>query len=281
MSRQIAVSTISDVLTGKKVTIDLDIGWKYLVVHIKRTNFTAAQAQHYAFKINGKIVQSLESLQNIEDINTHYNRPQVAGFTSIYYVRPELADSEDRDATGIGTADVKTCQIEFVLDGGLVDPDVEVKAEVTTNENLGWILHYETSDLPLSKVGKNVVSKMPVGNGNVNAYFIGKATNDITDMVLIRTVNGAKNNVVESSKEFLELEQVQAPMRPRVPVTADWTVLDFTVKGIPEEALQTTSIQLPGESVLSHVERIGLDITVGTAETLTVITESAGEFTGS
>lgn len=280
MSRQIAVSDISALIAGKKVTINLDIGWKYLAVHIKRTNFTEAQAKNYRLKINGKIVQALASFDSINDINTHYNRPQVAGFTTIFFNRPELADSEDRDLTGIGTRDIRSCQIEFELDGAVVNPDMQVVADVTTNENLGWIIHYESSDIDLPKVGKNVISKMPVGNGNVNSYFLGKPTDDITDIVLNRTVNGVRNNVIESTKEFLEVEQKQAPMRPRVPVTADWTVLDFTTKGIPEEALQTISVQLPGDSELSHVERIGLDITVGTAETLTVITESAGTFQG-
>ena len=280
MSRQIAVSDISQLLPGKKVTIGLDIGWKYLVLHVKRTNFTAAQALNYRLKINGKIVQALASFAAIEDINTHYNRPQIAGFTTIFFARPELADSEDRDLTGIGTRDIRTCQVEFELDAAVVAPDMEVKAEVTTNENLGYIVQYESADIDLPKIGKNVISKMPVGNGNVNAYFLGKATNDITEIVQTRVVNGVKNNVIESTKEFLEVEQKQAPMRPRVPVTATWTVLDYTTKGIPDEALQTTSVQMPGKSELSPVERISLDITVGSAEVMTVVTESAGTFQG-
>lgn len=281
MARQIKVPNISPLVVGKKVTVDLDVGWKYLVLHLKRTGFTAVQALSYNLKINGKIVQSLDSLQDMEDVNTHYNRPQVAGVTSLFFKRPELADSEDRDLTGLGTRDIQSAQIEFVLDAAIAGAvDLDVVAEVTTNENIGWITHYENSDIDLSKVGLNVVSKMPVGNGNVFAYFMAKTTNDITDIDLTRVVNGVKNNVIESTKEFLEIEQVQAPMRPRVPVTATKTVLDFTVSGVPEDALQTESILLPGESALSFVERIGMNITVGSAETLSVITESVGPYRG-
>ena len=277
---QIKVTGISPVVTGKKVTIDLDVGWKYLALHIKRTAFTAAQATAYQLKINGKPRQQLDSLQDLENINTHYNRPQVAGYTTIYFNRPELADSEDRDLSGLGTADVQSVQVEFVLASGLVNPDVEVVADVTTNENIGWITKLEVADIALTKVGKNVISKMPVGDGNVFNYFIKKATDNITDILLARVVNGQKTTVIDSSKEFLELGQKQAPMKPRVPVTATVTSLDFTVSGIPEDALQTEYLEIPGSEVLTPVERVTCDITIGTAETVTVITESVGQFAG-
>lgn len=279
MSTQIKVSDISPIVKGKKVTINLDIGWKYNVVHIKR-NFDAVEGTNYALKINGKVRQELPSLQDIENINTHYNRPQVAGYTSIFFNRPELADSEDRNLSGLGTADVRSVQIEYIQAAGTVVavPDIEVVAEVSTNENIGWITKLESSDIPLTKVGINAVNKLPVGDGNVFNYFLKKPTMDMTDIQLIRVVNGAKTTIIESTKAFLELQQKQAPMRPRVPVTASVTSLDFTTDGIPEEALRTNYVQLPGQSGLTPVERIGLNITVGTAETMTVITESVGQF---
>ncbi len=276
---QILVSTVSALTTGKKVTITLDTGWKYLALHLKRTGFTAAQATDYVLKINGKPVQSLDSLQVLEDINTHYNRPQVAGFTSIFFNRPELADSEDRDINGLGTADVRTVQIEFTLATGLVGLDMEVVAEVAANENLGFITHLETADVDLPAVGKNVISKMPVGNGNVFAYFMAKPTDDITDIVFIRVVDGVKNNIIESTKEFLVLGQKQAPMKPRVPVVADYAAVDFTLRGVPEDALQTDYLNIPGKG-LKKVERVSAHITAGSAETLSVITESVGVFNG-
>lgn len=280
MSNQIKVTDLSPIVSGKKVTINLDVGWKYLKLHIKRTNATALQCLSYALKVNGKIRQEMPSLADMEAINTHYGRPQTAGITTIFLARRELADSETRDLTGLGTRDVKSVQIEFILDAATVAPDIEVVADVTANENIGWITKFESSDISLTKIGKNVVSKMPVGDGNVFAYFIQKATNDITDLNLVRVVNGAKTSVVESTKEFLEVDQKQAAMNPRVPVTATQTVLDFTVSGVSEDALQTEYVQRPGEDVLSAVERIGLNITVGSAETVTVITESVGEFRG-
>lgn len=277
---QIKVNGLSPIVIGKKVTIPLDIGYKYLAVHIKYSGFTALQATNYALKINGKIRQDLSSLKVMENINTHYGRPQVAGVTTIFFNRPELSDSEDRDLSGLGTADIQSAQIEFVIDAAAVGPAaVEVVADVTANENIGWITHFESSDIDLSKVGKNVVSKMPIGNGNVFAYFMEKATNDITDIVLTRVVNGAKNNILESTKEFLEVGQVQAPMKPRVPVTATVTVLDFTTSGIPEDALQSEYLR-DAEGEVIPVERIGMDITAGSAEVLTVITESVGAFRG-
>jgi len=279
MANQIKVTGLSPIVTGKKVTIDLDMGWKYLKVHVKRTNFTAAQATNYALKINGKIRQSLPSLADMEAINTHYGRPQVAGYTTIFFNRPELSDSEVRDLSGLGTRDIQTAQIEFILATGLTDPDVEVVAEVVTNEDIGWITMFENSDIALTKIGANVISKMPEGSGDVLSYIMQKATDDITDLNLIRVVDGNKTSVIESSKEFLELEQKQAPMKPRAPVTATQTVLDFTTSGVPTDALKTDYIETP-EGDLVPVERIGLNITIGSAETLTVITESIGKFTG-
>lgn len=278
MSQQIEVTDISPIVKGKKVTINLDIGWKYNVIHIKR-NFDAAEATNYALKINGKIRQELSSFADMEGVNTHYGRPQIAGVTTIFLNRPELSDSEDRNLTGLGTADVRSVQIEYVQAAGTVVlvPDIEVVAEVSTNENIGWITKFENSNIDLSKVGKNVVSKMPIGDGNVFSYFMQKPTNDITSIKLYRVVNGAKTTIIESTKEFLEVQQKQAPMKPRVPVSATQTALDFTTDGIPEEALQTEYVDIP-DSGLTAVERIGLDITVGTAETLTVITESVGQF---
>lgn len=279
MSNQIVVSTFNALNPGKKVTIDLDVGYKYLALHLKRINFTAAQALNYKLKINGKQVQSLDSLQILEDMNTHYNRPQIAGFTTIYFARPELSDSEDRDATGLGTRDIRTAQVEFTLDPLVITPDMTVVADTTSNEFLGWITHIESSDIDLPNVGKNVISKMPVGNGNVWAYFMKKPTQDMTDAVLLRTVDGVKANVIESTKEFLEVEQKQAAMRPRVPVSASYTVFDFTTKGIPEDALQTDTLDIPGKGLVS-VDRISAHLTVATAETMSVITESVGAFNG-
>lgn len=278
MRNQIDVSGISQIVAGKKVTIDLDVGWKYLKVHIKRTNVTAAQALNYRLKINGKIRQELPAFTDIENINTHYGRPQTAGITTIYFNRPELADSEDRDLSGLGTADIRSLQIEFELDGAVVNPDIEVKADVTTNENIGWITKLETADIDLSKVGDNVVSKMPIGDGNVFNYFLKKPTNDMTGVQLFRVVNGAKTFIIDSTKEFLEVDQKQAPMTPRAPVTATQTALDFVVSGIPEDALQTEYLQIPGSDGQVPVERIGAVLTVATAETVTCITESVGQF---
>lgn len=278
---QIKVSGISQVIKGKKVTIDLDVGFKYLKLHIDRTAFTALEAVNYKLKINGKVRQELGSLKDIENINTHYSRPQTADVTTIYFNRPELADSEDRNQAGLGTRDIKSLQVEFDLLGTIAGtPEIEVVADVTTNENIGWITKYEIADVDLAKVGKNVVSKMPVGDGNVFNYFITKATNDITDINLYRVVDGQKTSIIDSTKAFLEVDQKQAPMRPRVPVTATITSLDFVVEGIPEHALQTNYVQLPNTDFLTAVERIGMDITVGTAEVVTLVTESVGQFRG-
>ena len=277
MFKQIDVSTISQIVAGKKATINLDVGWKYLVVHVKRTNFTAAQATAVQVKANGKPFQQFNSLQDVEDINTHFNRPQIAGITSFFFARPELADSEDREITGIGTADLKTLQIEFVIDAAAVNPDVEVKAEVDNNEPMGYITQIETSDIDLAKVGKNVVSKMPIGNGNVFAYFLKKPTDDFTDIKLDRIAGGVRETLIDSTQEFLEVAQKQAAEKPRVPPTG-MTAIDFVLSGVPEDAMQADSILLPGDTEETVVDRISADLTVATAEVVTVITDSVGPF---
>lgn len=281
MSKQIKVTTYNALVVGKKVTIDLDLGYKYLAVQIKRTNFTAAQATNYALKVNGKIVQSPGALSVMEDLNTHYNRPQTAGVTTLFFNRPELVNFLDRDFTGIGTQDIKTLQIEFILDAsiGAAVPAIDVVAEVVQNEPIGHVTFLETSDIAMLAIGKNVIPRMPEGKGSVLNYFMGKTTMDITDLVMTRVVNGSKATIIDSSKEFLEIEQAQAAMRPRVPVTASYTAIDFFTDGLLTSALRTDAVDLPGIG-LSPVERVGLDVTVGSVEPITCITESVGEFTG-
>ena len=292
MPYPIKVSSVSPLVAGKKVTIDLDIGHEYLKIQLKRTNFTAVQATGFALKANGKIIQQLDNLQQMEDINTHYNLPQIAGVTTLYLTSPHMADSEDRDLNGLGTADARSLSIEFYLDGAVVAPDLEVEAIVQANRPMGWVRFLEVNDISLDKVGKNVISKMPTGSGNVNNYFLGKATQDITDVTLTRVVGGSKQTVLESTKEFLEINQAQAPMRPRVPVTASYTSLDFILSGVPQDALKTKRLWLNHEGnrhkdikgtpedrkYHKNIERIGMDITVATAEVLTVITESVGRY---
>ena len=273
---QLKVTDINPLVAGKKVVINLDMGYKYLKLQLKRS-FTAAQCLNPVFKKNGKpFASGWASLADLEDINTHFSRPQTAGYTTIYLERPELTDTEDRQATGWGTEDVRTLSVEFTLDAAVVAPTLEVEASVAPNEPFGLVTMYEVADINLPAVGKNVVNKLPIGNGSVTAYFFKKTTHDITDLVLSRTINGAKTRAIESSKEFLELEQTQCAMRPRVPVTATVTVLDFILGGKLGTAFQTANLVMDGQQV--PVERVALDVTVATAEVMTVVTESIGFF---
>ena len=279
MSDQLEVTNFTPLVVGKRVVISLDIGWKYLMLHMK-THMTAAQMLDPVLKINGKPVHSgLESFQFHEDKNTHYNLPQVAGIRTLCFIRPELADPYHRDNTGLGTIGLDTVQFEFTIKSDVVSPVLSVLADVTVNEPLGMINLFESANINLTGTGKNPINKMPAGSGEVCNYWISKATMDITDLELIRVIDGSFSTVLKSTKEFLELKQKQAPMKPRVPVTGSYTCLDFLTSGMAGDVLQTKFVDVPGKGRMP-IERTGLDITVATNEPLTVITESVGTFNG-
>lgn len=276
MSRKIQISTHTIPTAGKKMTIELPIGHKYGCISIHHPNITAAQGTSIEVKINGKPFQQFEDLQQIQDMNTHYNRPQQADWTDIWFERPELADSEDRLICGIGTADIRTLSIDMVVAAGAVNPETgfEVHAQVYANELLGLVTSIVSEGVPVTAAGSKVVPKMPQA-ANIAAYWIKKATQNITNVRLQRDAGGVVNDVIDSTKEYLENMQ-KAQSKPRVPVTAKYTVIDFIERGLLEDSLQGQLLQ--GASGAMPVNAIKGTFELGTAEDLTIITESIGEF---
>lgn len=260
------ITSISPVVAGGTVTIDLPVGQTYHQVQLLLTNITAAQGTQIQVIAGTKVIQEFDDFAELDALNDFYARPQAGNYHTIWFDRPELHES-DRELTALGTIGLETVQIKFKVDAAAISPAVSVRADRSIGTPVGLITKIKRAAYPFTSSGEVDMSKMPK-IGKVVGLHYKKATDDITTLRIVR------DEVDQVETTVADLEEWQKQYG-RVPV-ANYVHYDFTMKGDLDHSLevQQYSDGMPVQEFYSK-------LTLGTAETVVLLSEHIDSLSGS
>ena len=259
------ITDISQVYSGGTVTVNMPLGSTYHQVQFLRTNMTRAQCENVQVIIGSKVVQEYATLQELYDINAFHNRPQSANYDTFWFDRPEL-DPSEREVTAIGTLDVSSFQIKFKVNVAAISPALEVNADRSIGTPLGAFVKVKRNEFALTSSGQVMLPKLS-RVGHVIAEHFHKAADDITEIRI------ARDDVDQLQSTTAKLEEYQAQYG-KVP-QALYVHNDYCIKGSLDTALQVDRYADGAE-----VQEYFAQVTVGTAATVTVISEHIDGLSG-
>jgi Viral coat protein P2 N-terminal domain len=254
-------------------SIILPVGESYNSVQLFITGATDVQVKNIRVQANGKTFQTFKDLAELKALNAYFGRAQSGNYATIWAERPELTRSERR-LTAWGTADIKKLVILFDVDAGAAGPFViTARADTSINQPMGLITKIVSHPVPVTAAGELVVDNIP-RFGMIAAMHFGKP--DVDNIRLIR------DRVEEIDSNKVDLQEFQKAY-DRVPQTATFTHIDFTMKGYLSESFEVQQYaaangqpEKPVQDVRAHVE-VGA---VGTGQ-LRLITEYIDSLSGS
>jgi hypothetical protein len=259
------ITDISPVVPGGTVTITPPVGMTYHQIQVLLANLTPAQCTQVQVYVGTKVVQEFDDLTRLAALNAYYNRPQTGLYHSFWFDRPEL-ESQDREITALGTQDVSSFQIKFKVDAAAVNPSISVRADRSAGTPLGLITKIKSNTFAFTSAGEVDMTNMPK-IGNVAAFHFHKPTDDISEIRLVRD----EVDQIESPVADLEEWQKQYGRVPQ----ANFVHADFLLKGDISRALEVQNYA-DGKKV----QELFAKLTLGTAETVTLISEHLDSLTG-
>ncbi len=259
------ITDISPVTPGGTVTITMPLGMTYHQVQLLRANLTRAQVTDIKVILGTKTVQEFADLNELAAINAFHKRPQAAGYDTIWFDRPE-AEEADREVTAIGTLDVSNFQIKYKVAAAAISPGMSVRADRSVGTPLGAFVKIKRSDFPQTSSGEVDLTKMP-RIGRVIAEHYYKATDDMTALRVIRD----ESDQLEATVADLEEYQKQYGKVPQ----ANWVHHDYCLKGDLSQALMVDRYE-DGKQVQEYAAKA----TIGTAETIVLVTEHLDSLSG-
>lgn len=259
------ITDISPVYAGGTVTITCPLGKTYHQLQLLRENLTRAQVTNIQVILGTKVVQEFADLDELAAINAFHNRPQAAGYDTIWFDRPELEEA-DRAVTAIGTLDVSNFQVKCKIAAAAVNPGLTVRADRSIGTPLGAFVKIKRSDYPITSTGEVDITKMP-RIGRVIAEHYYKATDDMSAIRVIRD----DTDQLEATTADLEEYQKQYGKVPQ----ANYVHNDYCIKGDLMQALEVDRYS-DGRQVQEYAAKA----TVATAETITLITEHLDSLSG-
>lgn len=226
--------SFANLAAGSKASLVLPLGYTYQALNLVHNFADLTKIKNVKILLNGRAVQEFDDLAQVEAINAYYKRSQVAGTTTIWFYRPELATVFDRRLGGIGTLGVGTLVLEFDVDASVTPaPVCDVYASLGAQEAPGLITHVRRYSQSSATAGEVEVSGIPKRH-MVMAMHLKKA--DITGVRLETN----KRIAWETSKALGETLQ---KAYGRVPQTAAYTHLDFLLEGDIAEVLNLEQFQ--------------------------------------
>lgn len=125
--------TIPNVAKGNTVTVTLPVGNVYEKIMLKYAGVTPAQLKNIKLEVNGRLISEFADGQRVIDIDTHYNRPQSAGYLTLHFNRPELHKLGDRRFFGLDTnasQGITTASLIMDIDAGATAPVLSAYASI-------------------------------------------------------------------------------------------------------------------------------------------------------
>ncbi|MDT0603492.1 major capsid protein P2 [Thalassotalea castellviae] len=213
--------SISNVVAGSKASLLVPLGFTYDIIKLKYSGVTLAQIEDIEVRIGSKPIQRYKDGERLNDINKYYGRNVEAGVLTLWFIRPEWDNKDERRMTAIGTADISSFDIQFKINAAAVAPVVTAYAVRSLNTPLGLIT--KVKDFPMSSATSGIqeIDNIPK-QGRIAAIHSFKS--DVS-----------KSEVTVNSAIFNEFEKgISSGLQTdhkRVPNDAKHTTVDFLLEG--------------------------------------------------
>lgn len=236
MRNLIELPTIQNVAAGSHCVLNCPVGMTYDLIQFKVTNIVAADIKNFKIKAGSRTVTEVSSFAILEDLNTYYKRQTQSGYLTLWFYRPEVKE-DVRAMTSFGTADIPSFTIEFDLDSGVTNPAIVAHAVQRAPQINGLITKVREYPVTYATSGKQQIDNIPRG-ARITAIHLKKSDVSAVEFEINNGNGPAK--IVEATKGLLEVYQKQ---HDRLPVTANYTHIDFNLLGDIAGPLPTVQLQ--------------------------------------
>lgn len=230
--------SLSNVSAGSTATLDIPVGRTIDRIAFAYSGITLPQMKNLKVMVNGKTIQEYPNGEYLQKINAYYGLTDTAGFLTINFVRPEMANIPQRRLTGLGTVDIDSFQVSFDIDSAATAPVISATAIQSEPTNIGSILKIKRFPMASSVSGLLEIDKIVKGNAIRAIHIVDiDAAADTKPTSLEVEMDSVK--VFEASATLAAEMQKQHGRTPQ----SDIYHCDFTLEGDFGQALLTQKAQ--------------------------------------
>lgn len=169
------LNNITGVSAGGTASLTLPLGNTYEKIHFQLANVTAAQIKNVKVELNGRLLTEYATLQDLITENDYYKREKIAGFATLFFVRPEIKSAlnptlVEQRFFALGTKGLSLAQIKFDIDGAAESPSVKAFAEKSAPNVPGWLFKRRSYRYNIA-AGTNEIDNIPKPKGSYIALI--------------------------------------------------------------------------------------------------------------
>lgn len=172
MRQFVKLPSVNNVAPGNTATIRLPIGPTYEKL-IMETNIAPDLLRYLEVIVNGKTVQTYQSVAELNALNRYYGREDQPGFATLYFIRPELAELAMSRITAFGTADVSSLEIRVDISPEAENPKLAMHAVTSPAQPLGLITKVKAFPVSSAVAGEIEIDNIPRGPRIIAMHVFG------------------------------------------------------------------------------------------------------------
>lgn len=224
MRKIIKLPSFNNVAKGSTAVLNCPVGLTYDKIVIPYTGVTLEQMQNIELRINGRPIMQFTDAAQIDNINTFYGWPDEAGFLTLHFLRPWMANLAMQRLTALGTSDVSTMSLHIDIDAAAAAPELEATAHQSGATRLGSFVKVRSYPRSFATSGTVEIDNIP-RSARISAIHLFKA--DVSKIEL--EMDSIK--LVDMSKPMSEVLAKKASPKGRIPISAECTHVDLCLDG--------------------------------------------------
>lgn len=155
--------SIANVVAGSTATLNIPVGRTIDSLTLAYAGAGLAEMENIKVIVDGKTIQEYPDGTFIEKMNKYYGLADDAGYLTLHFVRPEMANILQRRFTGLGTANIQSLQVSFDIDAAATNPVVSATAIQSEPSSLGSILKVKRFPMGNTPQGLSEMDKIVKG----------------------------------------------------------------------------------------------------------------------
>lgn len=226
----VTIPSISQFASNITTTISCAIGNTYDALFLKFSEAAdRARISNIQILINGKIIRTYKTTQDLLDENLYFTFNDVSGFLTINFDQKQLRNLNEVKSFGIGTdAGVQTLHVRFDC-GADIEGTLKVWAQISAPKPLGLLLIRRNFSHNIVE-GVNDISQFPRQGSLMAAFFKNSVAGNITNAQILR----ANQSIFDTPDDLNKRDLLHAIPRPRGAVANNYAIdhcLDGSLSG--------------------------------------------------
>lgn len=224
MRKITVLPSMSNVTAGSTAVLDCPTGLTYDKIVLDYSGVTLAEMTNIELRLNGKTIMGWKTGTLLDMMNTYYGFEDSAGFLTLHFVRPWMANLQQRRSTAIGTSDVDTMTLHMDIAGTAANPVIKGYAHQSGPTKLGSIVKVRSFPKTFATSGRVEIDSIPRSARIVAVHlFKSDISNVEVEMDSVKIIDTSKTLASELCKKATPVA--------RVPQDAAATHVDFCMDG--------------------------------------------------